>query len=100
MSLLVIATLNLCLGLKGKKDLVKDILISNKIDILAMQEIEIESGFDEKTLSIPGYILETENNDLKKRTGFYISTSVKYSRKNNLEGRNNHLVVTCYRSWR
>ena len=83
---------------KGKKDLVKDILISNKIDILAMQEIEIESGFDEKTLSIPGYILETENNDLKKRTGFYISTSVKYSRKNNLEGRNNHLVVTCYRS--
>ena len=93
MSLLVIATLNLCLGLKGKKDLVKDILISNKIDILAMQEIEIESGFDEKTLSIPGYILETENNDLKKRSGFYINTSVKYSHKSNFEGRNNHLVV-------
>ena len=56
MSLLVIANLNLCLGLKGKKDLVKDILIANKIDILAMQEIEIEPGFDEKTLNIPGYI--------------------------------------------
>ena len=43
---LKIATLNLCLGLKNKKDLVKEILMSNEIDILAMQEIELESNFD------------------------------------------------------
>ena len=38
---LKVATLNLCLGLKNKKDLVKELLMSNEIDILAMQEIEI-----------------------------------------------------------
>ena len=33
-----IATLNLCLGLKNKKDLVKSALLEHKIDILCMQE--------------------------------------------------------------
>ena len=45
---LKVATLNLCLGLKYKKDLVKDVLIENKIDILMMQETEIESEFKNK----------------------------------------------------
>ena len=49
---LKIGTLNLCLGLKNKKDLVKDILMSNEIDILAMQEIELESTFDTNLLNI------------------------------------------------
>ena len=62
-----------------------------------MQEIEIDSGFDEKILNIPGYILETENDDLKKRNDFYIRNTLKYSRKNNLEGRNNHLVIVLLR---
>ena len=39
-----IATLNLCLGLKFKKDLVKNILLDNEIDILVMQETEKEAG--------------------------------------------------------
>ena len=43
---LKIATLNLCLGLKFKKDLVKEILQTNKIDILSLQETELENGFD------------------------------------------------------
>ena len=43
---LKIGTLNLCLGLKNKKDLVKAILIENNIDILCMQEIEVEHDFD------------------------------------------------------
>ena len=44
-----ISTLNLCLGLKNKKDLVKNILIQNKIGVLSMQETEVERTFD-KTL--------------------------------------------------
>ena len=68
-----IATLNLCLGLKNKKDLVKDILISNEIDILVLQEIELENNFDCNVLNIPGFILETENTGHKKRVGMYVT---------------------------
>ena len=57
-----IATLNLCLGLKMKKDMVKRILNEKNIDILAMQETEIDNDIDEKFLMIPGYRLEMETN--------------------------------------
>ena len=63
-----IATLNLCLGLKNKKDLVKDILCENSVDILLMQETEIDNGFDCRLLSIPGYVLEIEDYNLSKHT--------------------------------
>ena len=57
-NLLKIATLNLCLGLRFKKDLVKEILLSNEIDILSLQETELEKDFDQTLLNIPGYSLE------------------------------------------
>ena len=40
------ASLNLCLGLKFKKDLEKNIILENEIKILCMQEVEVEPGFD------------------------------------------------------
>ena len=88
-----IALLNLCLGLKSKKDLVKDLLNSNDIDILAMQETEIEHDFDLKLLSITGYNLEIEELDSKKRTGIYIRTNIRYDRCYNLEQKSNHLIM-------
>ena len=94
---LKIATLNLCLGLKNKKDLVKNILLSNEIDILAMQEIELESTFDANLLSIPGYTLETENTKYKKRVGTYIRTTLKYERMPQLEEVDNNLVIMNWR---
>ena len=80
--------MNLCLGLKYKKDLVKDILLKNDIDILMMQEIEIENDFDCELLNIPGYRFECE-----RRFGSYIKNSIKYDRYNVLEGENNHLSI-------
>ena len=38
-----------------------------------MQETEIAPGFNENNLSIPGYMLETENSD-KKETDFMSAT--------------------------
>ena len=38
-----IATLNLCLGLQQKKNLVKQIIIDEQIDVLCMQETEINN---------------------------------------------------------
>ena len=90
---LKIGTLNLCLGLKYKKDLVNNILYENKIDVLCLQEVEIESAFDPMILSIPGYSLELEINSIKSRTAIYIKHGVKYQRKQELEGKNAHLVI-------
>ena len=92
-SILKIATLNLCLGLKFKKDLVKNILLENDIDVLSLQETEIESDFDCELLSIPGYRFEYETNDVKRRVGTYIRNTIKYERCSSLEGINNHLLI-------
>ena len=43
--------------------------MEHKTDILCMQETELQGGFDENLLSIPGYLLDLENNDVKKRVG-------------------------------
>ena len=92
-TILKIATLNLCLGLKFKKDLVKNILHGNEIDILIIQETEIEKDFDYVLLNIPGYKLELEVNDTKSRVGTYIKNSIKYERCSELGGVNKHLVI-------
>ena len=92
-TILKIATLNLCLGLKFKKDLVKNILYGNEIDVLLIQETEIEKDFDCVLLNIPGYKLELEVNDTKSRVGTYIKNSIKYERCTELEGVNKHLVI-------
>ena len=88
-----IASLNLCLGLKNKKDLVKNILMTNEIDVLAMQETELESSFDCNLLNIPGYTLEIENNSTKKRVGFYIKNAIRFERCEHLENPDSHLLI-------
>ena len=90
---LKVATLNLCLGLKYKKDLVKDVLIENKIDILMMQETEIESEFNYELLKIPGYNLELGKNSVKVRIGTYINDSIKYERRDEMEGLDSHITI-------
>ena len=59
----------------------KSILVENEIDVLSLQETEIESDFDCKLLSIPGYRFEYETNSVKKRVGSYIKNTIKYASK-------------------
>ena len=47
-----IATMNLCLGLKNKKDYVLGEILRNEIDISCLQEVEIESSFPAEILII------------------------------------------------
>ena len=72
-----IATLNLCLGLKNKKLLVKKLLEENDIDILCMQETEVKKDIDHKELNISKFLLELESNTKKSRVGVYISKTIK-----------------------
>ena len=90
-TMLKIATLNLCLGLKLKKDLVKNILSTNDIDVLSMQETELESDFDCELLNIPGYKFKHETNDFKKIGGMYIKNTIKYERCPAFEGQNSQV---------
>ena len=58
-----------------------------------MQEVEIEKDFDCKIIKIPGYVLELEDNQDKKRVGVYIKENLKFLRRTDLEVVNTHEMV-------
>ena len=88
-----VATLNLCLGLQAKKNIVKETIINEKIDILSMQETEINPNLNHNLLSFPGYAVEIENNSKCARVAFYISTRVNYIRRRDLEGNDSNIII-------
>ena len=88
-----IATLNLCLGLKNKKDEVKRLIKENEIDILCLQETEISSNYPTQLLSFGGFNYESECNNVKSRCGIYISNEIKYVRRSDVEIANMHIIV-------
>ena len=88
-----IATLNLCLGLKNKKQIVDQMRKWNKIYIFCLQEVEIESDFKTDLLNIAGFTLELECNTIKARTGVYLSNNISYIRNIVLEGTDSHFVI-------
>ena len=88
-----IATLNLCLGLRNKKFLVKNLLDENEIDILCMQETEVSGDINTKELMTSRYRLELETNSVKSRVGFYITKKLIYIRRNDLEGLNSNVII-------
>ena len=67
-----IGTLNLCLGLANKKNIVKQLIIEEKIDILCLQETELNINLNHDLLSFPTYCFESEINKNKSRVGDYI----------------------------
>ena len=67
-----IGTLNLCLGLKNKKDIIKRLLIDNKIDICCLHETEIKNNFPTDIQNFMGYTYKHEKNSNKSRCGVYI----------------------------
>ena len=88
-----IATLNLCLGIKNKKEAVRTLIEDNKIDILCLQETEITPDFPTKLLTFGGYNYESEKNNIKARCGIYISNNVSYVRRDDIEIENNNLII-------
>ena len=88
-----IGTLNLCLGLENKKELVFELLNENSVYICGLQETEIPPNFPEHILNSGGFTLELENNSDKKRAGFYIKNEISYIRRYDLERENTHLLI-------
>ena len=73
--------------------LVKKLLEENEIDILCMQETEVMKDINHNELKISGYLMELELNTTKSRVGFYISKSVRYVRRVDLEGSDSNLII-------
>lgn len=96
--MLKIATLNLCLGLPNKKNIIKEMLSENNIDVLCMQEIELVTNMDSSLLSLPGFSFEPETNIFKKRVGVYIKSNINYVRRMDLESDSLHVVVIDVKS--
>ena len=48
------SSLNLCQGLQLKKNLVKELIKHEQIDVLCMQETQINFNIDHNLLSFPG----------------------------------------------
>ena len=90
---ITIASWNLCLGLSNKKDSVIETLKQNDIQICCLQETEIDVNFPEKVLNCSGFNIELETNTVKKRTGIYLRTDVKYNRRTDLEKNDMHIII-------
>ena len=88
-----IPTLNLSLGIKNKKNFIKEMIISEKINILCMQETEININLDHNLLSIPGFSNETEKNSAVSRVAIYIENTGDYVRRVDLEGQDSNLII-------
>ena len=88
-----IATLNLCLGLRAKKEEVKRLITENNIDILCVQETEIPNDFPSELLTFNGYNYENECNDVKSRCGVYVKNNISYVRRLDLEIKNVHVII-------
>ena len=72
---------------------VENLLISNNIGILCLQEVEVESGFNPDLLSIQNYNFEIELNSVKARVGISVKNNVEYTRMRHLEGVDSHVVI-------
>ena len=88
-----IALWNVCPGLKRKKEYVKSKIIKENIDICCIQECEIKPDFPDNILTFKNFNLEVETNIVKLRCCIYVRASISYIRRNDLEGKDNNLVI-------
>ena len=85
---LKIASWNLCNGLANKIQYVTDLLHTESVDVLFLQETEIASDYDENLLSIKDYRIEIANTLGTKRVAAYIHNNISYKRNRETEGTN------------
>ena len=77
---LSVGSWNLCNGLCNKVPIVSQLLYQSDLDILFLQETEIPCHYDEKLLSIQGYVIEQCRSSDKKRLVAYIKSDIDYKR--------------------
>ena len=79
--------------MKNKKDFIYNKLSSEKIDICALQEVEIQHGYDCNQLSSKDYRLEVEKVSGKARIATAIKNNINYTRRNDLEKEDSSVII-------
>ena len=88
-----VSTWNLCLGLPNKKDVIIKQLLLNNIDICCMQETEIDINYPTNILSSKTHEFECEKSTDKRRVGVYINRQLQYTRREDLEETDQHVII-------
>ena len=88
-----VATWNVCLGIRNKKDYIIDTLRKENIDICMIQEAEIPKDYPTNLLSSIDYKIESENCSVKARCAALIKNNINYTRRQDLEGEDNCIIV-------
>ena len=86
-------TWNICLGIKNKKDIVYEIQNEEKINVCALQEVEIQKDFPCNLLSSREYKIEIEQSSGKARNATVIKNHIDYTSRNDLEKEDTSIVI-------
>ena len=92
-SIMIIATWNVCLGLQNKKDYIVDTIRKEGVDICMIQEAEIKKDYPVNILSSKDYKIELEKFTVKARCAALIKNNINYTRRSDLEGEDNCLMI-------
>ena len=88
-----LATWNICLGLKNKKDYIYQVICEEKIDICLLQETEILKDYPIELLSAKNFKIEPEKSVSKARTAIIICDGINYERKREIEKTDSGIVI-------
>ena len=88
-----LASWNVCLGLKNKKETVYEEIKERNIDICLLQEVEILKDYDKDLLTSKDYNIEVEINETKARSAIIIKDNIEYERRPDLEEMNLGIII-------
>jgi exonuclease III len=80
-----IASLHAWLGLSIKKNVVKQLILNNYIDVLCLQETKIDGIIEHNLMSFNKYNYESESKNIHSRVRCYINSSLNCVRILDLE---------------
>ena len=79
--------------MKNKKDLIYEKLMSENIDICALQEVEISHDYNFNLLSSTNYHIEVEKASGKARIAILIKNNISYTRRHDLEKEDSSIII-------
>ena len=79
--------------MRNKKDVIYETLKSEKIDICALQDVEIPTDYQHELMSNKDYKIEIEQSSGKARCATVINRNIDYVRRKDLETINNSIVI-------
>ena len=77
----------------NKKEAIKQTIKENHVDICCMQEVELQKDYPSQLMTFPGFSIEVEMNDTKSRVAILIKSTINYTRRLELEGKNSNLMI-------